>query len=60
MRERIYKLQKGDQVVMHGCYEAHKEKYKDKVWTVDLSLGTCVVRRLCSSKGTSEDLLQNI
>lgn len=27
-------LKKGDQVVMHTCYEAQKEKYKDKVWTV--------------------------
>ncbi|MDQ0047704.1 hypothetical protein J2T18_001987 [Paenibacillus polymyxa] len=34
MSERTYKLYKGDQVVIHGCYEACKEKYKDKVWTV--------------------------
>lgn len=23
-----------DKVIMHSCYEARKEKYKDKVWTV--------------------------
>lgn len=27
-------LKPGDQVVMHSCYEARKEKYKDKVWKV--------------------------
>ena len=27
-------LQKGDKVVMHTCYEAELEKYKNKVWTV--------------------------
>lgn len=28
-------LKPGDQVAMHSCYESRKEKYKDKVWTVD-------------------------
>lgn len=27
-------LKPQDKVVMHSCYEARKEKYKDKVWTV--------------------------
>ncbi|MEK4993224.1 hypothetical protein [Paenibacillus sp. FSL H7-0918] len=27
-------LKPEDQVMMHSCYEARKEKYKDKVWTV--------------------------
>ena len=27
-------LHKGDRVVMHTCYEASMEKYKDKVWNV--------------------------
>ncbi|WP_145413768.1 hypothetical protein [Paenibacillus xylanexedens] len=27
-------LQKGDKVVMHTCYEARQDKYRDKVWTV--------------------------
>ena len=29
-------LKKGDKVIMHGCYEATFEKYKDKVWTGDV------------------------
>lgn len=28
-------LKPGDKVIMHTCYEASMEKYKDKVWTVD-------------------------
>ncbi|MEK5166014.1 hypothetical protein NYE69_27210 [Paenibacillus sp. FSL R5-0527] len=28
-------LKPGNQVVMHSCYEARKEKYAGKVWTVD-------------------------
>lgn len=27
-------LKPGDRVVMHTCYEARSEKYKDKIWTV--------------------------
>ncbi|MEK4452845.1 MULTISPECIES: hypothetical protein [unclassified Paenibacillus] len=27
-------LKPEDKVMMHSCYEARKEKYKDKVWTV--------------------------
>lgn len=26
-------LKKGDKVIMHGCYEATFEEYRDKVWT---------------------------
>lgn len=29
---RTETFKKGDKVVMHGCYEATFEKYKDKVW----------------------------
>ncbi|WP_438491685.1 hypothetical protein [Paenibacillus sp. IHBB 3054] len=28
-------LKPGDQMIMHSCYEARKEKYGDKVLTVD-------------------------
>lgn len=28
-------LRLGDKVVMHTCYEASMEKYRDKVWTVE-------------------------
>ncbi|MGZ0043417.1 hypothetical protein [Paenibacillus ottowii] len=27
-------MKPGDKVIMQGCYEASKEKYKGKVWTV--------------------------
>lgn len=27
-------MKPGDKVVMHTCYEAQHEKYKDRVWTV--------------------------
>lgn len=45
---------------MHGCYETRKEKYKDKVWTVESESWDLCVQRLCGLKGTSEDLLRNI
>ncbi|WP_375103100.1 hypothetical protein ACDZ28_25525 [Paenibacillus sp. RS8] len=41
-----------DKVIMHSCYEARKEKYKDKVWTVNYGamglvwIGGCVAGRL--------------
>ncbi|MVW93672.1 hypothetical protein FCL53_17050 [Elizabethkingia meningoseptica] len=28
------KFKKGDQVVMHSCYESELEEYKGKVWTI--------------------------
>ncbi|MCT3835911.1 hypothetical protein HZQ12_17660 [Elizabethkingia anophelis] len=32
MREPKFK--KGDQVVMHSCYESELEEYKGKIWTI--------------------------
>ncbi|PNQ81635.1 hypothetical protein [Paenibacillus sp. F4] len=64
MSERTYKLQKGDQVVMYGCYEARKEKYKNKVWTVESEswdlCGSEVVRLEGYSGGFATEYLKRV
>ncbi|QNR70337.1 hypothetical protein IAQ67_13975 [Paenibacillus peoriae] len=57
-------LKPGERVVMHTCYEAHKEKYKDKVWTVESEpwdlCGSEVVRLEGHSGGFATEYLKRV
>lgn len=57
-------LKPGDKVVMHTCYEASKEKYRDKVWTVRsnpwMLCGTEVVLLQDFSGGFSTEFLRKV
>ncbi len=57
-------LKPGDQVMMHSCYEARKEKYKDKVWTVDSEswdlCGSEVIRLEGYSGGFATEFLKKV
>jgi hypothetical protein len=55
-------LKPGDKVIMHTCYEPRKEKYRDKVWTVDSEpwelCGSEVVRLEDYSGGFATEFLK--
>lgn len=57
-------LKPGDQVVMHSCYEARKEKYAGWVWTVDSEpwdlCGSEVVKLEGFSGGFATEFLKKV
>ncbi len=67
MKKPKYKksgLKPGNKVVMHSCYEARKEKYAGKVWTVESEpwdlCGSEVVRLEGYNGGFATEFLRKV